>query len=80
MSKDPPPEWVLARRRAIGARLRDARTAAGLSQEGLALRAGIDLKTVHRIEYAISDPTLSVLLLVAAAVRVPLSELVRERE
>ncbi|MEW1638675.1 helix-turn-helix transcriptional regulator [Streptomyces sp. NPDC093801] len=78
MSKDPPPAWVLARRRAIGARVRDARTVAGLTQEALAQRVGIDLKTVHRIEYAISDPSLTVLLLIAAALGVSLAELVRE--
>lgn len=78
MSKDPPPEWVLARRRVIGARLRDARTAAGLTQERVAECAGIDNKTVHRIEYGTSDPTLTVLLLIATAVRLPLAELVRE--
>lgn len=78
MPTDPPPAWVLARRRAIGARVRDARNDARLTQEELGERAGIDNKTVHRIEYAISDPSLTVLLCIARAVGVPLAHLVRE--
>ncbi|MFJ8163796.1 helix-turn-helix domain-containing protein [Streptomyces sp. NPDC096136] len=78
MSRELPPAWVLARRRVIGARVRDARADAGLTQEVLAQRVGIDLKTVHRIEYAMSDPTLSVLLQIAAALGLSLAELVRE--
>ncbi|WP_030659693.1 MULTISPECIES: helix-turn-helix domain-containing protein [Streptomyces] len=73
----PPPDRVLARRRVIGARIRAARTDAGLTQEALAERVGIDNKTVHRIEYGTSDPTLSVLLRMADALGVPLTELVR---
>jgi DNA-binding XRE family transcriptional regulator len=75
---DPPPDWVLARRRAIGARLRDARTAAHLSQERLAELAGIDRKTVVRLEGGSSDARLTVWLRLAHAVRVPLAQLVRE--
>lgn len=78
MSTDPPPAWVLARRRAIGARVRGARDDADLTQEELGELAGIDNKTVHRIEYAISDPSLTVLLRIARAVGVPLAHLVRE--
>lgn len=73
-----PPDWVLARRRAIGARVRAARTDAGLTQEALGERVGIDHKTVHRIEYATSDPSLSVLLGIARAAGVTLADLVRE--
>lgn len=78
MPTDQPPEWVLARRRAIGARIRDARTDAGLTQEALGERVGIDNKTVHRIEYATADPSLTMLLRIARAVGVPLAHLVRE--
>ncbi|MEV5161032.1 helix-turn-helix domain-containing protein [Streptomyces sp. NPDC053728] len=38
----------------------------------------MDHETVHRIEYALSDPSLSVLLRLAAALGRPLSDLVRE--
>ncbi|MER5482900.1 helix-turn-helix transcriptional regulator [Streptomyces sp. NPDC002812] len=78
MPTDQPPEWVLARRRAIGARVRQARHDAGLTQEALGERVGVDHKTVHRIEYAISDPSLTVLLRIAGATGVPLAHLVSE--
>lgn len=78
MPADPPPPWVLARRTAIGEHIRTARLAANLSQLALAERVGVDHKTVHRVEYGTSDPTLGLLLLIAEAVEVPLADLVRE--
>ncbi len=78
MPTDPPPTWVLTRREIIGARLRAARTDAGLSQEQLAELAGIDRKTVVRLESGTSDARLTVWLRLARAVRVPLADLVRE--
>ncbi|MGW7198437.1 helix-turn-helix domain-containing protein [Streptomyces chryseus] len=72
------PAWVLTRREAIGARIRTARQDAGLSQVKLAELVGIDHKTVHRVEYGLSDPSLSTLLLIAHAVDVPLGDLVRQ--
>ncbi|MFF8408959.1 helix-turn-helix domain-containing protein [Streptomyces omiyaensis] len=71
------PAWILARRHAIGARLRAAREHAGLSQLALADRCGIDHKTVHRIEYGTSDPSLGLLLQIAHALDVPLADLVQ---
>lgn len=50
---------------------------AHLTQEALAQAAGVDSKTVHRIEYGLSDPSLSVLLRLSDALGVPLVELVR---
>ncbi|WP_234431797.1 helix-turn-helix domain-containing protein [Streptomyces sp. NRRL S-241] len=70
------PDRALDRRRVIGARIRAARTDARLTQEALAEAVGIDSKTVHRIEYGLSDPRLSVLLDLADALGVPLVELV----
>ncbi|MEU2797733.1 helix-turn-helix domain-containing protein [Streptomyces sp. NPDC059173] len=76
MTTDPAPDWVLPRRQRIGRRLRDLREDRGLTQIQLAERAGMDHKTVHRIEYAITDPSLSMLLRLAAALDVELAELV----
>ncbi|MFD7555189.1 helix-turn-helix domain-containing protein [Streptomyces sp. NPDC059835] len=73
-----PPGWVLAHRAVIGAPIRAARTTPQLSQVQLGECAGIDHKTIHRIEYGISDPRLSVLLLIVGAVGVPLADLIRE--
>ncbi|MFD8710419.1 helix-turn-helix domain-containing protein [Streptomyces anulatus] len=78
MPTDPLPDWVPVRRRAIGDNVRAARTAAGLTQEGLAGRAGLDRKTVNRLEQGVNSPLLDHLLVIADALGVPLSDLVRE--
>jgi transcriptional regulator with XRE-family HTH domain len=71
------PDWVLARRRVIGDRLREVRRRADLSQVQLGERVGLDHKTIHRYETAQRAPSLNELLLIADALRVPLSDLVR---
>lgn len=71
------PDWVPARRREIGERLRDAREYAGLTQLQLGNRIGRDHRTIHRWEYATRIPNLSDLLLIADALNVPLADLVR---
>lgn len=76
MPPDPQPDWVIARRRLLGKKIRDARLWADLTQMQLAEKVGVDHRTIHRIEYATSDPTLSVLLRIADAVRVPVGDLV----
>lgn len=77
MAADPQPDRVLTRRRAIGDRIRTARLAAGLTQERLGELVDADRKTIHRIEYAISDPPLSLLILIADAIGVDLADLMR---
>lgn len=71
------PAWVRVRREEIGSRIRAAREHANLSQLQLGQAVGIDHKTVHRIEYGVSDPSLGTLLLIANATGVPLANLVR---
>ncbi|MFB7589398.1 helix-turn-helix transcriptional regulator [Streptomyces sp. NPDC056169] len=71
------PTWVLSRRQTIGARVRAAREHANLSQLQLGDLVGADHKTIHRIEYGASDPSLGLLLQIARAVGLPLAELVR---
>lgn len=71
------PDWVPARRREIGERIRTARRAAGLSQVTLGERIGRDHKTVHRWETATTPPDLVDLLLLADALDTPLADLVR---
>ncbi|MGW1532351.1 helix-turn-helix domain-containing protein [Streptomyces aureus] len=73
----PQPEWVLARRRAIGDRIRDTRRKAQLSQERLAELAGIDRQAVNRIEQGHAAPYIDTLIRIAHALDVPLSDLVR---
>ncbi|MFE5628492.1 helix-turn-helix transcriptional regulator [Streptomyces sp. NPDC056543] len=71
------PAWVLTRREMIGARIREARLHANLSQLELGNRVGVDHKTIHRIEYGTSDPGLGLLIQIAHAIDTPLADLVR---
>ncbi|MFD4572117.1 multiprotein-bridging factor 1 family protein [Streptomyces sp. NPDC058417] len=77
MPLDPMPDWVASRRREIGVRIRDGRHDAGLTQLELGTRIGRDHRTIHRWEYAQRIPTLEDLLLLADALGLPLSDLVR---
>lgn len=77
MPRTDPPAWVLTRRRAIGDEIRAARRAAGLTQEQVALAAGIERHNYGRIEQGHVGARLDSLLLIADALGVPLAELVR---
>lgn len=65
-----PPErdQLIERRRAFGNRLRTARREAGLTQEQLAERAGIDRAAVSEIERGQRDARLSTLLRIESAI------------
>lgn len=76
MPSAPPPEWVLARRRAVGDNIRTARRARRLSQERLAELAEMDRQTINRIEQGHASPLLDNLIRIAHALGVPLAELV----
>jgi len=71
------PDWVPARRREIGDRIRTIRRQRKLSQVQLGERIGRDHKTVHRYETASTSPNLTELLLIADALHVELADLVR---
>jgi transcriptional regulator with XRE-family HTH domain len=75
---DPIPQRVLTRRRQIGEHIREARLARGWTQEQLAERADLDRVTVVRTETGATSARLDHLLLIAEALRTPLSHLVRE--
>lgn len=77
MPSDPLPDWVPARRRAIGDQIRAERTRQKLTQDQLGELAGLDRKTVNRIEQASHATSIDHLLLIAGALNVPLAELVR---
>ncbi|MEU8136559.1 helix-turn-helix transcriptional regulator [Streptodolium elevatio] len=76
MPPDSRPDWVRERTRALGVRIRGARLDADLTQEELAHLAGVTKMTIYRIEYGLTDPSLSVLLEIAHAVRIPLRDLI----
>ncbi|MFF2189222.1 helix-turn-helix domain-containing protein [Streptomyces sp. NPDC058155] len=74
----PPSERVLARRRAVGDQIRAARLHANLTQESVALTAGMNLGQYNRIEQGHSSALLDTLIRIADAIGVPLTHLVRE--
>lgn len=78
MPSAPPPDWVIARRRAIGDRIRVARLDRNFTQERLAERAGVDRQAINRIEQGHQSPRLDTLLLLADALGMPLSALLRD--
>jgi transcriptional regulator with XRE-family HTH domain len=71
------PEWVPSARRAIGDRIRATRTGRKLTQETLGELAGLDRKTINRIEQGTHATSIDHLLLIADALDVPLADLVR---
>lgn len=74
----PPPDWVVARRQAVGDRIRAARTGAHLTQQQVAERIEMDRATYNRIEQGHASPMLDSLIRIADAIGVPLADLVRK--
>lgn len=77
MPSAPPPDWVLARRRAIGDHIRAARLHANLTQERLGELAGIDRQSINRIEQGHASPVVDNLIRIADALDTSLADLVR---
>lgn len=75
--EDQPEEWVLTRRREIGANIRETRRARRLSQEAVALAAGIERPTLVRIEGALASARIDTLIRIARVLDVPLADLMR---
>lgn len=71
----PPPDWVLARRRAIGDQIRAARLHQNLTQEQLAERCGMDRQAIGTIESGEKAAKIDSLIVVAEALQTPLAEL-----
>lgn len=62
-------------KRALGQRIKALRKRAGLTQEALAERAGLNPKYISGIERGNENPTLDTLIRLAKELRVPLVEL-----
>ncbi|MFE2969942.1 helix-turn-helix transcriptional regulator [Streptomyces sp. NPDC059340] len=77
MPTDPLPARVLARRQAIGDHVRAARTERKLTQEKLGEMVDLDRKTISRIENGAYATLIDHLILIADALNVPLSDLVK---
>lgn len=76
--RNPYPDWIPPRQRALGHRIAALREDAGLSQDQLAERAGIDRRSIQRYENAVRAPRVTDLWLIAAALGVPVTELLAE--
>jgi transcriptional regulator with XRE-family HTH domain len=72
------PDRILQQRRAIGDNIRAERLRQKFTQERLAEVAGLDRKTVNRIEQGTHAALIDHLLRIADALDVPLAELVRD--
>lgn len=59
----------------VARNIRRLRVATGLSQEALALEAGVDRSYVSALERGLENPTVSVLDKLARAMKVPIAEL-----
>lgn len=62
--------------KALASEVKSRRAALGISQEELALRAEVNRTFVGKIELAMNQPTLSVLLRLAEGLQTPLPELI----
>ena len=69
---------TLARRLHFGGNVRQFRQEQGLSQEALADLAGLDRKTVNRIEQGVHSARLDNVWLIADALNVDISQLFRD--
>jgi transcriptional regulator with XRE-family HTH domain len=66
--------------KAFGVVLRRYRTAAKMTQEKLSEKADVDVKMIGRIETNIRNPSLNLADSLAAALGVPLSQMIGEAE
>jgi transcriptional regulator with XRE-family HTH domain len=64
----------------LGEELRKARTAAGLSQESLALGAGVDRSYLSELERDLKSPTVKLLLRLCATLGISASGLIAKVE
>lgn len=71
MPDDQLPLWIQQHRWEVGHRLRDLRRAKGLTQMQLGMRAGIDDKTISRIENGRHTTSIDQIARLARALGVP---------
>jgi transcriptional regulator with XRE-family HTH domain len=76
--RNPPPDRIRARQRALGHRIATLRKDADLSQDQLADRAGLERRSIQRYENAVRTPRITDLWLIAEALDVPVSDLLAE--
>ncbi|MFD7994562.1 helix-turn-helix domain-containing protein [Streptomyces mexicanus] len=74
------PAELIAYRRRVGDRLREQRRAAGLSQQALAERVGLDKQAISKIENAHQSPRLDTLWRLAGALGVTVGTLTDDEQ
>lgn len=77
MPREPDPDWIIQRRRAIGDRVREQHEHANLTQARLEHLAGIKRLTIQRIESGATDARVGWFLRIARALDVHVTELLR---
>lgn len=77
MPSAPPPDWIRDHRRLVGARIREARLYANLTQEKLAEAAGMDRQAINRIEQGHQSPILDNLLRIADVLHTDPGDLIK---
>jgi transcriptional regulator with XRE-family HTH domain len=70
------PDWIIERRRQLGERIADLRTAAHYTQESFCAATGLSRSSLQRIESGEADPRYSDLLRIAAALDTSVSALI----
>ncbi|HET6633710.1 MAG TPA: helix-turn-helix transcriptional regulator [Streptomyces sp.] len=70
------PDWITDRRRELGDRIADLRSAARITQESLCEATGLSRSNLQRIESGQADPRYSDLLRIAAVLDTRVSVLV----
>jgi transcriptional regulator with XRE-family HTH domain len=72
------PPWIQQHRWTVGHRIRTLRRAAGLTQQQLAERIGIDLKTISRAENGVYAISIDQAARIARGLDVPTDRLFRD--
>jgi putative transcriptional regulator len=67
---------AVIKKQAVSTLLKEKRQELGLSQAKLAEQAGVDRKTVNRIENGHFSPTLTTLVALSGALSIPTAELI----
>jgi transcriptional regulator with XRE-family HTH domain len=68
------------RKAALAANIKAGRLEMGLAQERLALEAGVDRTLVSKIERQVANPSLEILVKLAAVLKTPVQELLTDKK
>ncbi|MEU3899714.1 helix-turn-helix transcriptional regulator [Streptomyces sp. NPDC045251] len=72
------PDWIIERRRELGERIADLRTAAHYTQESFCEATGLSRSNLQRIERGEGDPRFSELMRIAAVLDTRVTVLIND--